>query len=266
MKSEKQYLNRIALCEIIRKSTCLVKISIGEENFGTGTGVAISADGSILTAAHVVTGRIPQNPDDGFDPSVTILVKPNLDSVFIEYKPIICGVFINLPLYFRRPMVIDLALLQPMNPLENVPSLPVSKQPSPVGADILMAGYSDDMELPLEFDRVLDHRNNEVRDQQQNLDILRNQLMIKSGMVGSKNEIHLTDSESGHEHSGALYYLDNGLHSGSSGGPVVNNYSEIIGIITQRAITSVAYEDTSNLRVPSGSTVAISPSLVLHRV
>ncbi|EHK9578220.1 hypothetical protein HJA67_004631 [Vibrio parahaemolyticus] len=54
-------------------------------------------------------------------------------------------------------------------------------------------------------------------------------------------------------------HLDNGMHSGASGGPVVNMSGDVVGIITQqRAVTKASQSEVPSLVVPSGSTVAIS--------
>ena len=48
------------------------------------------------------------------------------------------------------------------------------------------------------------------------------------------------------------------MHSGASGGPVINKSGDAVGIITQRAVTSASQKEAPSLSIPSGSTVAIS--------
>ena len=84
--------------------------------------------------------------------------------------------------------------------------------------------------------------------------------MIKSGMLGYRAGVVLSDGNLTLE--GDVFYVDNQLHRGASGGPVVNRDGELVGIITQRAITSVAFRETPDLKVPSGSTVAVSPRTI----
>ena len=55
-----------------------------------------------------------------------------------------------------------------------------------------------------------------------------------------------------------IFYLDNAMHSGASGGPVINKSGDAVGIITQRAVTSASQKEAPSLSIPSGSTVAIS--------
>lgn len=58
------------------------------------------------------------------------------------------------------------------------------------------------------------------------------------------------------------------MHSGASGGPVINEKGKAIGVITKRAVTSVSYPDLDNPKkdVPSGSALAITPSTIIDFV
>src|SRR5690625_1128234 len=63
-----------------------------------------------------------------------------------------------------------------------------------------------------------------------------------------------------------LYYIDNVMHSGASGGPVSNKSGKVVGVITKRAVTSVSYPDLEypNKEVPSGSALAVTPSTIIN--
>lgn len=256
-------MNKIEISDALVKTTYLVNSFFGQEplnpenSIGIGSGIAINAKGDLLTAAHVVTGRIPVRTEDVKDPNVIILAKTKAGQ-FNQYYPVQCGVSLQNPL-MKEPITVDLALLRPINTINDVPFLRLSRNPVKVGLEVLMAGFPDDMDLPLSFDQTLD--KSKVPFILPGLEILRHQLMIKSGMIGCENNVTLTDGKLKLE--GQMFYVDNQLHMGASGGPVVNQDAEIIGIITKRAITSVPYLETLNLRVPSGSTVAVSPRLIL---
>ena len=259
-------MNKIEISDALVKTTYLVNSFYGQEplnaenSIGTGSGVAINAKGDLLTAAHVVTGRIPIKPEDVNDPSVTIVAKTKTGQ-FNQYYPVLCGVGIQNSLT-KEPITVDLALLRPLSTQNDVPFLRLNRKPIKVGLEVLMAGFPDDMELPLSVDQTLDMTQPEVQFILPSLQIARLQLlMIKSGMVGYENRVTLTDGKLTLE--GQVFYVDNQLHSGASGGPVVNQDAEVIGIITKRAITSVSYLETPNLGVPSGSTVVISPRFIL---
>jgi hypothetical protein len=257
-------MNTINICSRLKEATYLVNAFTGQEplnpetSIGIGSGVAINGSGDLLTAAHVVTGRIPVRQQDINDPNVIILAKTT-SGPFLQYYPVICGPGLQNP-YVKQPLTIDLALLRPLSPQNNVPHLCISTVPVKVGLQVLMAGYPDDMELPFSFDQVLDKSKPEVQSLFPQLQVARQLLMIKSGMIGHRNGVFLSDGKL--TLGGDVFYVDNQLHSGASGGPVVNRGAEVVGIITQRAITSVSFRETPDLRVPSGSTVAVSPRTI----
>jgi S1-C subfamily serine protease len=259
-------MNKIEISDALIQTTYLVTSFYGQEplnpenSIGIGSGVAINAKGDLLTAAHVVTGRITVRPEDVNDPNVTYLAKTKAGQ-FNQYYPVRCGVGIQNSLT-KEPITVDLALLRPISTQNDVPFLRLNRNPIKVGLEVLMAGFPDDMELPLSFDQTLDRTQPEVQLILRGLQIARQQLMmIKSGMIGYENSVTLTNGQLTLE--GQVFYVDNQLQSGASGGPVVNQDAEVIGIITQRATTTVSYLDIINLGVPSGSTVAVSPRLLL---
>ena len=64
------------------------------------------------------------------------------------------------------------------------------------------------------------------------------------------------------------YYVDNVMHSGSSGGSVADGRGLVVGIIAKRAVTKVPFPELidPNEDVPSGSALAISTFTVFDRV
>lgn len=269
-------MNTIKICSKLKETTYFVNVFEGakheplnpETNFSVGSAVAISSKGDLLTAAHVVTGRLPIREEDLQHPNVTILAmnKGERGGVFNQY--ILFGYITSLttPLA-KEPLTIDLAILRPITPQSNVPYLKIRKNPTPVGTNVLMAGFPDDMELP--FKLAYNYQpNSEIPEINQlysiQFRIAKQLLMIKSGMIGHKTPVILTDGNRTLE--GEVFYIDNELHSGASGGPVVNANLEVVGILTERAITSMSTEDTPGLRIPSGSTVAFSPSFIQHEL
>jgi S1-C subfamily serine protease len=254
-------MNSIEICSKLEDTTYLVTSFTGQEplspetTIGLGSGVAINASGDLLTAAHVVTGRIPVKPEDVRDPNVIYLAMRKRDPKFIQYYPVVCGVSIQNE-YVKKPLTVDLAILRPVTSRENAPHLRVNMEPIKAGTQVLMAGYPDDMELPFAFDKLLDQSRPEIAALSSNISVAHQLLMIKSGMIGHTNEVSLTDGRL--TLVGDVFYVDNAMHSGASGGPIVNMSAEVVGIITQRAITPVGSEEAPTLKVPSGSTIAIS--------
>lgn len=256
-------MDTIEISSRLRDTTYLILGYLGEENFSVGTGIAFNGRGDLLTAAHVVTGRFPIRDEDANNPQLVILAGRDSGGPFSRYAPVLLAPSVTLDKYFTQPLEIDLAVLRPVSPQSGRPFLTLANEVAPVGTKVLMAGFPDDMELPLAFDRLLDYRHPEVQAQRPQLEIVRHLLMIKSGMIGRCDKVCLSGSSSNLVLAGAVYWIDNTLHSGASGGPVVNSNAEIIGILTKRAITSVPFRDTPDLRVPSGSSIAVSSSFVL---
>lgn len=252
------------ICAKLEDVTYVVNTFIGNEPLNpetciaTGTGATINSRGDLLTAAHVVTGRTPIRQEDVNDPSV-IIVARNSRGSFVQYYSILFAPTLNNPL-IKKPLSIDLAILRPVIPQSNIPYLRIKRSSVQVGTKVLMAGFPDDVELPFSLDRHLDLRSAEVQSLLPNIRIAQQLLMIKSGMVGHRNTAVLFDGTLTLEVE--VFYVDNQMHSGASGGPVVDQNAEIVGVISQRAITSVPFGETPNLKVPSGSTVAISPRVI----
>lgn len=253
-------MDTIKLCKTVETCTYVVVVFYEDEIISTGSGVSINKSGDLITAAHVLA-KLPVREEDLKDPKLTILARTKTGE-YIEYKPGVTGPAIRLE-YFREPLTIDLAILKTPSPDNEVPFMPIGEEKVEVGTEVLMAGFPDEMELPFSFDKLLDFQHPEVRSKLKKLEPLRPQLMQKSGMVGHQNAITMSDDSKDLELFGDIFYVDNVMHSGSSGGPIINEEGIVIGIVTERAITSVPFEETPELRVPSGSAVAISPRIML---
>jgi S1-C subfamily serine protease len=259
-------MNKIKISEKLSTATYLLSTFYGEDPFdpenviAIGSGVAINNKGYLLTTAHTITNRLPIRFTDVQDPHAKTVAKTKYGN-FSQYTTIHCGIQLTNPL-LKKPIQVDLAILKPLKEGNNVPFLNVCFDPIKLGLDVMMAGFPDDMEVPFEITENIDTSIELGKTFSQNLRGWEHLLMIKSGMIGSLNPVTLSDGK--FSISGDIFYIDNSIHSGASGGPVVNERAEIIGIITQRAMTKVDYEDTPNLSVPSGSTVAISPRFISH--
>jgi len=76
--------------------------------------------------------------------------------------------------------------------------------------------------------------------------------------VGNIRRIFADDNSQNIKIETDVFYIDNGMHSGASGGPIVNEEGVALGVLTQRAITSAHQSNNSELKVPSGSSIGIS--------
>jgi hypothetical protein len=258
-------MDTVALCERLQSTTYLVFVLLGSpdgepELLGSGSAVAVNSRGDLLTAAHVVTTRLPIRLDDLQDPNLIVLAKSVLGS-FRRYSSPLCGLSVNLGGLLSSPLTVDLAVLQPVEGQSNVQFLPLSAHPPVVGEQVLMAGYPDDIELPFCFDQLLLASTDQNQAGRVGLEIARRLMMVRSGMIGHSASIKINEEYAGHS-----FHIDNVLHSGASGGPVLNSDGELLGILTKRAITRVPYEDTPSLRVPSGAAVAITPHILMPKL
>lgn len=257
------------ICNKILDSTCSLNIFLGEEKISSGTGFSFTPGGQVITAGHVVTGRFPLKSSDIKDPNVRIFGKFRTIPT-VEYKVELCGMTIVAD-FMAEPIQIDLAILTPKEKLLTpIPHLPTKLTAPKLGETVLIAGFSDEIELPFMFETKIRKSTTgmdkffEALEVGYKADML--SLMVKKGMVGNIKGYVFEDSSTGKKVEGEIFYVDNGMHSGASGGPIVNVKGEAIGFISERAITRVAFEDTPKLRVPSGSTLGLSlkPLLALN--
>jgi hypothetical protein len=247
----------------LERATYMIEAFDNGENFSSGSGVAINGRGDLLTAAHVVTNRLPVRDEDVQDPGLKLIAKTK-EGVFIEYKPVLCGLQVENE-YLSQPLTVDVALLRSTFPRVDVAHIPISPNAISLGQSTLIAGFPDEMELPFRFDRAIDRMHPELREERQEirerLETLKRLLMIKRAMIGNFQNFTFRSDDA--EIRGKAFYLDNAMHSGASGGPVLNANGEIVGIITKRAVTDASTEEIDELEVPSGSTVAATPRFLL---
>lgn len=275
-------MNTIKICSKLKETTYFVNIFgpegeplNSETDYSVGSAVAINDKGDLLTAAHVIDPRLSNsNPpwskikEDLKDPNTIILAmnKNAKRARFNQYRLFGHITWLTNP-STKEPLLIDLAILRPLEPQSNIPYLKIRKNPSLIGTKVLAAGFPDDMELPfnLAYNYEPDFEIPEINKSfDQQFRIAKKLLMIKSGMIGYQTPVILTDGN--HTLQGEVFYIDNELHSGASGGPVVNTNLEVVGILTERALTSMSTEDTPRLKIPSGSSVAFSPRFIQHEL
>lgn len=245
----------------ISKSVGLLTVFLDDEKISQGSCFCTDASGAILTAAHVVTGRTPINQEDLKDPGLKYLVKfPN--TPLLEYTVKLCAMTIEVEA-FSKPIQIDIALLFPKKNYEiKYPAIPTSVIPPRHGEEVFLAGYSDELEIPFSVERIIDKKGQgapeflEAMGKGYMADMTGP--MIKRAVIGNHRVMNASNSNLNMNLSCDIFYLDNAMHSGASGGPMINKSGDAVGIITQRAVTSASQRDVPSLSVPSGSTVAIS--------
>ena len=232
-------INKVKISSYLLKNTYLVNVFQEGDLVSQGSAFPINEKGDLLTI-------VCKKPGDKHD----------------VYGCSVLAPFVTLP-YFKDPIYIDAAILINSNREKKVDYFKCPEKEVAEGMDVLMCGYSDEIEFPMAFQRNLDFKHPDFAGKEvQFRDAIEANMklcMVKSGMIGRASKVRFTDANL----SGFSIYIDNGFHSGASGGPVVDKHNHVIGIITQRAVTDISSSENPGLKVPSGSTIAISPSLIL---
>lgn len=248
------------LYEKISQACCYITVFLDDEKISEGTGFSFSKTGDVLTAAHVVTGRWPIMQEDYRSSGLRIFCKfPGIP--LIEYKVAFCAITLQVP-GFSEPIQLDLAALVAQTKSSIAfPFLRTLVHPPKLGQRVLLAGYSDELELPFDFKKLLEPKMPGVSTF---LDAMDKGYMadmtgplIKQGYVGNLRRIAAENSSAAERIECEIMYIDNSMHSGASGGPVVNVNGDVVAMITKRSITSVSQSRYPGLDVPSGCTVAL---------
>jgi hypothetical protein len=254
------------LCQRIKQSCYSIKVYLDEQPLSDGTAFAFLPSGELLTAGHVITGRFPIRREDVRDPSVKIFGQAP-SSALREYSIGFCGITIQ-SVGFVHPLQVDIGVLVPTEKLQTpVPYLPTKANHIPeLGEQVLIAGFSEEIKLPFNFDRSIDRQAvgaaDFLRAMRLGYEAQMGSLMIKSGIVGNVRSFEASSSETTESVAGDIFYIDNSLHFGASGGPVVTASGDVIGIVSERAVTDASNADQI-LKVPSGSALAISTRVLV---
>lgn len=242
----------------ISPACCYITIFLNEEKISEGTGFAFTPDGQVLTAAHVVAGRFPVRPGDYTTPGLKIFCKfPEVPVA--EYAVAMGCPEIQVP-GFKSNVQLDMMALRPKVPFSHpVHWLPVPLETPRLGQRVFMAGYSEELRLPFDVDRLLSPETagadtfREAMEKGYQADMTGP--LFKQGHIGNIRRILASGSHGTLECD--VMYVDNAMHTGASGGPLFNETGQAIGVLTQRAVTTVDVGEEKT-RIPSGSTVAIS--------
>lgn len=250
----------------VADACCYITVFIDDEKVSEGTGFAYTSMGEVLTAAHVVTGRWPIRHDDYKDPTQVIYCKfAGLPAA--EYRVFFCGIDIEVAA-FKSLVQLDLAILLPKQTFAvAVPYISANPNPPKLGERVCMAGFSEELELPFNVDKLLDH---DYAGASAFREAMRTGYMadmtgplLKQGNVGNLRRIGAENTQSGDCIECDVMYIDNAMHHGASGGPLINEHGDAVGVVSQRAVTRVDVGE-EKVRIPSGCTLAISLAPLLH--
>ena len=250
------------LYEKIQSCCGYVTVFEGEEVISEGTCFSFNDKGEVITAAHVVTGRMPIKKEDYNHPEQKIFIKfPELP--LIEYTVSFCSFEITVS-SFQDVIQLDIAALRPKEiQTFTFPFLPASINSLTLGQRVFIAGYSDELKIPFSIEKILDPKTlgadkffKAIKEEGYLADMTGS--IIKQGYVGNIRRIFADNDSQNMRIETDIFYIDNGIHSGASGGPIVNEQGIAVGVLTQRAITPAHQSNDSKLEVPSGSSIGIS--------
>lgn len=251
---DQNFSSRRELYQHIRSALAHLVVFEDGEPISIGTGFAFTGGGDILTAAHVVAGGWPVKDGEVTQANRTIVAffvgqecPPQM------YRPLVCPFEVRCN--GMKPMQLDLAILVPIErAAQPIGHLTASVEPPKLGDEMYFAGYSDEVEFPFMADR-------HILPTTEGLDTLQRALctgvkeraagpIVKRGTVG--NVVVAEARSDAFVMRQSAFYLDNQIHSGASGGPIVATDGTVRGVISKRAVTK-----SGDAVVPAGSTLGI---------
>jgi len=260
-------MDKIDICKKIKQSIRKIILLDKEQVICWGTGTVVSNRGTMLTANHVVNCYYKLS-----HPKIIAYGMGNIP--IVEYKPKLLNVSFDIGMpEFVKPLIIDLAILEPTKTLNGISYIELGNEIMPEGTDVIMAGFPDEILPPLNFDKTLNFDNPELNKNRFKIEeffkVHMRLIMIKSGMIGSVQKINIsgrceiTGFAKAIKVEGATYWIDNASNNGASGGPVVDFSGKLIGIICEKGLTDQEQEVPGlNFKVPSGATMALSYNLI----
>lgn len=246
--------------EIIKKSIeSIVPISLiyKGEQISYGTGTVCNSQGKIITACHVID-QFKDFEDDLQNLKILVRLKAGVK----HYKPLLSGIFMSIP-DIANDILIDVAILEPIEQVVIDNFILPKLEPTPIdyGESLLLAGYSDETPFVFDFDRILGKKIPKEKSNEYQIQLgFMKPPTFKSGILSHKANLYLNGNM---KVISEIIHIDNGMHSGASGGPIINSNGEFVGIITHRAMIplKVKVEDKlMNLFAPSGNTFGIGTS------
>jgi hypothetical protein len=212
----------------------------------------------VVTADHVITNNKKLTIDELSKGNVVIFCKGK-DGKYKPYAPSTWGIIMESE-YLKIPIKIDLALLRPILPIICDYYIPIAADKPILGEEIMIGGFPEDIQLPFSFDKYvkLDSIKGfvDIESMKKQLDLLNRLLMVKRAIIS--NSFSFDFNGNGICLQGNIMYFDNAMHSSGSGGPIVNGKGELLGIISERAVIELNYEDSIQGKIPSGSGLGIS--------
>jgi hypothetical protein len=266
-------MGHVELCNRISEAICQIFVFENDKIQSVGSGVFVEG-GHIYTAAHVIVDKDKNDKPHG----TGLLVRGNnyLENIKGKWSgPLRKGHDPKI----MRSLPVDVAAIKPNKIPDGVNHQNVSPDFAPVGTECIMAGFSDDIDKPLQFENYFETRNPDMTKLKEKYKsgfqkFLR-PCMFKKCMVGSRQNIELGDPGKELVIKGAEYWLDNHLTYGGSGGAVVNLDGELLGIVSRKGLTDatkfgIRKIDPSGVKsvekLPSGVGLSLSHQFITDSI
>ncbi|MFA5870406.1 MAG: serine protease [Candidatus Paceibacterota bacterium] len=265
-KTEALIMDKVEISKKVKKTIRKITVIENGKVVALGTGIVIKNSGLLLTANHVLGNYgLLSNPK--------IFVDGIEDIPRLEYKPLLFDVSLNINMPdFAKPLNIDLAILEPEQKIDGLPFIETDDVLAQEGENVILVGFPDEVEPPLNFDKMLNFDNPKLEKRKSEIESFFSSsmrfMLIKHGMIGNVQkvtlnvQVDLPEFKKSLTTDGAVYWIDNASTFGASGGPVINSSGKLIGIICQKGMTKQDFD----LWVPSGSTMALSHKLITWQI
>ena len=257
----------VSIIKKVQKSIVRIVLFSKGEIISEGSGTIINSSGHVLTARHVI-----EMYDD--------YIKYNNECIIYVFTSV--GRFtyhiISTPFSIGFPITkdkileqeVDIALLEPdTSRLFTTFLTPVlSSIDVEMGSDLLLCGYSEETPNLIDISQILKQEtwtsipsNIDIKKE---ISLLENSLKpatFKSGIVAHTTHIY-TGNPPIHMQ---FIHIDNGVHGGMSGGPIIDSQGHFIAIITKRTTicANVLAEQTLlKFDVPSGNSIGITLNFI----
>jgi V8-like Glu-specific endopeptidase len=254
----------VPIIQNIKESIVRIVVVSEYSVISEGTGTIINPKGWVLTAFHVVD-MIPDHIR--FNKHFAIYCFTTEGKM--EYRLSTSEIVWQLPLMGKKPynMVVDLAILTPFR------EIIFNRYLSPIleninikeGENLLMVGYSEETPDYIDYQKIIQSQYMKLNQQQRfENDIMRGSLKpptYKSGIVSHTTHFYIGNPSTHYQ----IIHMDNGVHSGMSGGPVINSEGRLIGVITQRTVIKANVSSEGKIytfEVPSGNSIGLTLNIL----
>jgi hypothetical protein len=262
------------LCNRISEAICQILILDKDQNpVSAGSGVFVEG-GYLYSASHVFCDL--DNNDKRYGKYTLVRINDYLFNLDGKWSG---PIRIHTDKTQLRKIPVDVFMYEPFEIPDLINPLPLASDFVEVGTECIIAGYTDEIDKPLQFDKYFETRNPDMTKVKEEFqDGLQNYFrpcMYKKCMIGSIQPINLNDPINKISIEGREYWTDKHLTYGGSGGPVVNLEGELLGIISRKGLTSasklgIRSIDQSGVKsvekLPSGTGLALSHELITDAI